>query len=150
MENVFIANEFRRSPGKAWPFLGAFLFFISLNFLLIQERSLPRAILACIFFFTAIPFLILFMRWLISPYIQITSDTITLFPLVFWLQPRSFLLDQIAEVHIDSRSAELTFVDTDGQPVRIPLRSMKDKDRIRFIFLFESDFNRKRTVQAER
>jgi uncharacterized membrane protein YobD (UPF0266 family) len=60
-----------------------------------------------------------------------------------FLAPKFYQFETIREIRPLKSDHELEFITSTGNYVRLSIRRLSRKDRIRFIFLLESDVNRK-------
>lgn len=97
-------------------------------------------------FFSAIPLMIFAVialaRALYTPLIAFSENGFYIRSGLF-IAPKFYRFDAIREVKSLNSDHEIEFVTTKDQIVHISIRRLSPKDRIRFIFLLESDVNRK-------
>ncbi len=96
--------------------------------------------------FSAIPLMVFAMvalaRSLYTPLIAFSQNGLYIRSGLF-LAPKFYRFDAIREIRALNSDHEIEFVTTKNQTVHISIRRLSQKDRIRFIFLLESDVNRK-------
>lgn len=86
--------------------------------------------------------------YIFKPYVSISNESITLYPGVF-LKSRNYAFNEIVKiVHVNPES-KIEFHIKNGGKIQLPFYRLSKKDRIRFVFLLESDINRKHTVMHE-
>lgn len=83
------------------------------------------------------------------PYLSLSDHRLTVYR-GFFLQPRTFHLNTIDQVYSLKPEAYIELLSEGPFPerkIKIDLRPLERKDRIRFIFLLESQINRKKILE---
>jgi hypothetical protein len=96
--------------------------------------------------FSAIPLMVFaiaaLVRSLYTPLIAFSQNGFYIRSGLFFA-PKFYRFDAIREIRAFNSDHEVEFITTKDQVIHISIRRLSPKDRIRFIFLLESDVNRK-------
>lgn len=125
-------------------FIGVFFLYIQLRWHIPwQSFFLPVNIVLCIFC------LLQLLWYLFKPYISISKNMIIVNPGIF-NKTKKYPFDEIVKIEHINPESKIKFHTKDGKRIQLPFYRLSKKNRIRFVFLVESDFNRKHTFIPEK
>lgn len=134
---VFKTNQLKNCFNVVWIVFGILLLFDWL------PLNLFSGWLAAVFGSALILFGVLNGFWhLMHPYLVIREEGIAYYPYPFIIK-KFFAFKHIKNVHFINPEYSVTFQMHDGESKSINIAPLSKKDRIRSIFLIESDINRK-------
>ena len=125
-------------------FIGVVILYIQLRWHVVPWQSLFLSvnIVLCMFC------LLQLLWYLFKPYISISKNMIIAYPGIF-MKAQKYPFNEIVKIEHINPESKIKFHTKNGERIQLSFYRLSKKNRIRFVFLVESDINRKHTFITE-